>query len=584
YEEELHRHVVRQIDGATAAALFRADGPSEGKAAGGEPQQSEASRAGVSWGLWVNTARNPRLRVVEWPGLGVAIEVPKQIALANVALRVLRLPFDDRRGRCSRGLAAVGGVLRAELLALPPPARRAGGWVVRQMTPLVTGVSVVPYPIPPAGTDPAAWRAQEPAAPLTFTMPIPDDVIVPLDYGGERDAGAAAAAAAAAAATADGADPAARGGAATGAGDEAAENEAAAAAAAREQEGATAESEQRRQQQQQLPEPQPRVGWWDDAAGCWSEEGISGIRFQPGRRLLTFSTARLGTLALLAPRARLLPYRSWDLRPTGGLGGATVALTLRPCAPLPEPLVIDIGPAWARLASPDLPELCGLIGRQLPPWQLLQRLADAGLHLLPDTGACGGGGLVGGGAEEAARADRGGKDEEMERAMCNDVSRICGAFLVASSRWNGALGRSRCCCRLSEVTDWEEGGRTGPGHAARIFSKERDSGERRVLLAVREGTEGVAFSDAPDRGAGPPQPPDFESVEAVVAAAKDPRGQLHFDLPSLLAGPPPELAPHPRAPALRAGPAALEAAAAFDAAVSEAVARVLCALRPFSNG
>jgi hypothetical protein len=110
----------------------------------------------------------------------------------------------------------------------------------------------------------------------------------------------------------------------------------------------------------------------------------------------------------------------------------------QPCAPLPEPLVIDIGPAWARLASPDLPELCGLIGRQLPPWQLLQRLADAGLHLLPDTGACGGGGLVGGGAEEAARADRGGKDEEMERAMCNDVSRI----------WWVALSCAVLCCAV----------------------------------------------------------------------------------------------------------------------------------------
>lgn len=94
----------------------------------------------------------------------------------------------------------------------------------------------------------------------------------------------------------------------------------------------------------------------------------------------------------------------------------------------------------------------------------------------------------------------------------------------------------------------------------------------------------MALTDAPDRGAAPPPPPRFATVEAVVAAAADPRGQLHADIASLLAGPPAELAAHPRAPALRAGAAALEAAALFNPVASEAVERLLCALRPFSNG
>lgn len=70
--------------------------------------------------------------------------------------------------------------------------------------------------------------------------------------------------------------------------------------------------------------------------------------------------------------------------------------------------------------------------------------------------------------------------------------RRSGAFLVASSRWNAALGPSRCCCRVSEVSDWEEGGRTGPHHAERVFNKERPAGPRRVLHVVREvGPRGV---------------------------------------------------------------------------------------------
>lgn len=65
-------------------------------------------------------------------------------------------------------------------------------------------------------------------------------------------------------------------------------------------------------------------------------------------------------------------------------------------------------------------------------------------------------------------------------------SACSGTFLVASSRWNRAAGAGAALVRLSEVTDWEEGGRTGPQHAARIFQREVPDGERRVLVARRQ--------------------------------------------------------------------------------------------------
>jgi len=145
----------------------------------------------------------------------------------------------------------------------------------------------------------------------------------------------------------------------------------------------------------------------------------SNVRFDPASRLLTFASNRLGLLALVISRHRLLPFRSWDLRPTGGLGGNTVALTLHAAAAhasLQDPLVIEAGPAWVRLVAPCLPELAGLIGVRFDPWQLLQRLSDAGLNLLPDDG---------GEAEgEAAPLAAGRKHAATERAMCRDVARI----------------------------------------------------------------------------------------------------------------------------------------------------------------
>lgn len=48
--------------------------------------------------------------------------------------------------------------------------------------------------------------------------------------------------------------------------------------------------------------------------------------------------------------------------------------------------------------------------------------------------------------------------------------------------------------RLSEVTDWEEGGRTAAEHAARIFKREAPEGERRVLVARRQVRGGLVMA------------------------------------------------------------------------------------------
>lgn len=40
------------------------------------------------WGLWANTQKNPRFKLIEFTGLGITVEIPKQLALANIAIRV----------------------------------------------------------------------------------------------------------------------------------------------------------------------------------------------------------------------------------------------------------------------------------------------------------------------------------------------------------------------------------------------------------------------------------------------------------------------------------------------------------------
>lgn len=51
-----------------------------------------AQQGVLQWGLWVNTQKNPRFKLVVLSGLGMTVEIPKQLALANIALRVQVMP------------------------------------------------------------------------------------------------------------------------------------------------------------------------------------------------------------------------------------------------------------------------------------------------------------------------------------------------------------------------------------------------------------------------------------------------------------------------------------------------------------
>ena len=353
------------------------------------------------WSLWINTSKNPRLKAVELPQLSMTVEIPKQIALANIAMRVQLRVQDEYFERCSCEYMAVGGVLYVDLLALPPPAKKVKGWTLRQVTPLSYNVQRIPYPIPPAGADPATYKSEEEPPPLGFTYPFTPNIRL-LDY------------------------------------------------------------------------PRLAVGWWDPSVSGWSTAGVTDVDFDKMGGNVTFKSTHIGPLAVVQSRARLMPYSKWSVRPTGGRNGSTAAVTLS--VGLPEQIVFEVGPSTVALTSPAYPELADLMDKPMRPLQLLQRLSEHGLHLLPADRDAGYAGVVV-------------KDRATEKAACYDVALLAGVFLIGSSRWNQTAEPDEAICRISEVLDWEEGGRTELSQLERIFEKEKEDGERRVLAVIRRGTK-----------------------------------------------------------------------------------------------
>ena len=72
-------------------------------------------------------------------------------------------------------------------------------------------------------------------------------------------------------------------------------------------------------------------------------------------------------------------------------------------------VTLEVGSGWAKLLRPALPQLAHLLGKALPPWELLSACQACGLQLTP-------------GDPEAAALGLQGKDPAAEQAMCADLA------------------------------------------------------------------------------------------------------------------------------------------------------------------
>lgn len=87
-------------------------------------------------GLWANVTKNPRYKQVDFMQGTLSMTLPKDITMANSAIRVL---FNQqslclshpRFDQTESGYVKVGGHIQIDLLDLPEPGRLAKGWRMR---------------------------------------------------------------------------------------------------------------------------------------------------------------------------------------------------------------------------------------------------------------------------------------------------------------------------------------------------------------------------------------------------------------------------------------------------------------------
>lgn len=175
YQARIRALTEKVLDRSTARVLHTADKYQNDK---GEIQVHD-SRSGFKYALWANHVKNPRFKQIEVPELDIVVELPKAIAVATIAVRMVHRNYCSFQHRCKNELMSVGGVFSVDLLTLPSLPNMAKGWTLRTMTPLAQDIKKVPYPIPPAGADQTvSSEVDTDAPPVIVTYKLPSDLVL----------------------------------------------------------------------------------------------------------------------------------------------------------------------------------------------------------------------------------------------------------------------------------------------------------------------------------------------------------------------------------------------------------------------
>jgi hypothetical protein len=173
YADKLRDAELKKIDYVTSKLLADAAKYTNEK---NECKISAAAQT-LKFGLWVNVALKPfRLKVVDFSGTGIVVDIPKPLALHSVAVRIVHHPANHVSGigKATGTDVPVGGVLHMDMLEMPPSVRQVKGWAMRQVTDLSADVGRMLYP--PGATDASASSN---APPLRVKCVVPKSVVVP---------------------------------------------------------------------------------------------------------------------------------------------------------------------------------------------------------------------------------------------------------------------------------------------------------------------------------------------------------------------------------------------------------------------
>ncbi|XP_064510227.1 dynein axonemal intermediate chain 7 isoform X3 [Pseudopipra pipra] len=178
----------------------------------------------------------------------------------------------------------------------------------------------------------------------------------------------------------------------------------------------------------------PVVARWDPEAQQWRTDGISNIKYEAQEKSITFVMSGFYTVALLQDAHLNMPYKAWELQPTG-VDEALLVVTTDLAT-----IQIQIKGNQCMLSSVVVEEkdvLSHITGEWMSPLALRAALKRAGVNIFP-----------GEYSHNYVPVTR--KAALAELKACQQMALVAPAFAFASSRWNGAAGPEHVVFKVRE--------------------------------------------------------------------------------------------------------------------------------------
>ena len=403
YQHTLRHLTTAKVDQLTSAYLTHSDLYEDDQ----RTFQLSHHSPHIDYALWVHTsAKHGRVKRIEWPDIGMTVELPVALQQSRVAIRVVRTTFDhvsereeaeddmqtgeheasgeeaaarkeerEREREVRRAMrpphhfVSVGGMICIEQLALPPPPKQAKGWAMRELAHTCSALQVIPYPTedntqtaaatgagavaPAAAAAAAAASAAQTNAPLRLSFYIPASVY--------------------------------------------------------------------------LPQQMPHFGWYDVNAHAWRQDGISLVSFDSTTRLTQLALSSLHPIALIQPRALDFPYRQWYLHTHDNSTELLLKGSRYDAVVEVKGAAKPVDGGVCRLVSPAHPLLSAINDQWHPPGRLLLLARELGINLAPT-------------ADDGDYCRKPRKREELVEAVHGHLAAVVSVFDVGGMEMNGGRG------------------------------------------------------------------------------------------------------------------------------------------------
>ncbi|XP_044137247.1 dynein axonemal intermediate chain 7 [Bufo gargarizans] len=164
---------------------------------------------------------------------------------------------------------------------------------------------------------------------------------------------------------------------------------------------------------------EPQVARWDTESRNWKTDAITDKNYNPELRELTFKMDAFYTFALIQESHLHMPYESWELTPKGV---NEVSLTI---ASALTDIQIEIKEEQCRLAAVSSidGDLSHIIGRWMTPLCLKAAMKRVGLNVFPEE-------------DSGKYVSVNKKNEQVEKMAYQEMALLSPSFTFGWSKWN----------------------------------------------------------------------------------------------------------------------------------------------------